>query len=63
MGFVPWIVVRQAEAIRHPQDPIGGSGSAVIQVYYLLIVLTVGGLAATLLAWLWSGEELKARLG
>jgi hypothetical protein len=61
MGVVPWIVVRQAEAIRHPVDPIGGSESAAIQVYYLLIVLTVGGLAATLLAWLWASSELKAR--
>jgi hypothetical protein len=63
MGIVPWIVVRQAEAIRHPVDPIGGSQSAAIQVYYLLIVLTVGGLAATLVAWLWARAELKAHRG
>jgi hypothetical protein len=63
MGIVPWIVVRQAEAIRHPVDPIGGSESAAIQVYYVLIVLTVGGLAAALVAWLWAGAELKARRG
>jgi hypothetical protein len=63
MGIVPWVVVRQVEAIRHPVDPIGGSESAAIQVYYLLIVLTVGGLAAALVAWLWAGAELKARRG
>jgi hypothetical protein len=63
MGIVPWIVVRQAEAIRHPVDPIGGSESAAIQVFYVLIVLTVGGLATTLLAWLWAGSVLKARRG
>ena len=63
MGIVPWVVVRQAEAIRHPVDPIGGSQSAAIQVYYLLIVLTVGGLAAALVAWLWAGAESKARRG
>ena len=61
MGIVPWLVVRQAEAIRHPVDPIGGSESAAIQIYYLLIVLTVGGLAAALVAWLWAGAELKMR--
>lgn len=59
MGIVPWIVVRQAEAIRHPVDPIGRSGSVAIQTYYLLILLTVAGLAAVLAAWLWLDAELK----
>ena len=61
MGVLPWVLVRQADAIRHPIDPIGGSGSAAIQAFYWLIVVTVGALAATLVAWLWSGAELKAR--
>ncbi len=56
LGIVPWIVVQQAEAIRHPVDPIGGSGSAAIQGFYALIVLTVAGLAATLIAWLWTNS-------
>lgn len=60
MGIVPWIVVRQADVIRHPVDPIGGSGSTNIQTYYLLIVLTVGGLAATLVSWLWLNLSLRA---
>jgi hypothetical protein len=59
MGIVPWIVVRQADVIRHPVNPIGASGSTAIQVYYLLIVLTVAGLAATLIAWLWVELELR----
>jgi hypothetical protein len=59
LGIVVWIVVRQAEVIRHPVNPIGESGSAAIQVFYLLIVLTVAGLAATLVAWLWMGAELR----
>lgn len=59
MGIVPWVMVLQAEAIRHPVDPIGGSQSSAIQVFYLLIVLTVAGLAATLIAWLWAGAELR----
>jgi hypothetical protein len=59
MGIVPWVVVQQADVIRHPVDPIGGSGSATIQFFYLLIVLTVGGLAATLIAWFWTGAELN----
>jgi hypothetical protein len=53
MGVVPWIVVRQADAIRHPIDPIGSSGSTAIQGFYLLILLTVAGLAGLLIAWLW----------
>jgi hypothetical protein len=57
MGVVSWLVVRQAGVIRHPVDPIGGSGSAAIQVFYVLIVLTVAGLAATLVAWLWTRES------
>ena len=61
LGVVIWFVVRQADVIRHPVDPIGGSGSAAIQSFYLLIVLTVAGLAAVLVAWLWSGLELKER--
>jgi hypothetical protein len=61
MGVAPWIVVRQAGVIRHPVDPIGGSGSAAIQIFYLLIVLTIGGLAATLIAWLWTGDEMAAK--
>jgi hypothetical protein len=59
MGLVPWIVVAQADVIRHPVDPIGGSGSAAIQGFYWLILLTVAGLAATFIAWLWVGAELR----
>lgn len=61
MGIVPWVMVRQADAIRHPVDPIGGSGSTAIQGYFLLIELTVAGLAATLIAWLWVRAMLKDR--
>lgn len=60
MGIAPWIATRQAEVIRHPVDPIGGSESASIQIFYLLIVLTVAGLAATLIAWLWLKPESLA---
>jgi hypothetical protein len=59
MAVVPWVLVSRAEAVRHPADPIGGSGSAAIQGYYLLIVLTIAALAAILVAWLWTGMELK----
>jgi hypothetical protein len=59
LGIVIWIVVRQAQVIRHPVNPIGESGSAAIQVFYLLIMLTVAGLAAVLVAWLWARAELK----
>jgi hypothetical protein len=61
MGIVPWVVVRQADVIRHPVDPIGGSGSLAIQGYYWLIALTIAGLAATLIAWLWAMAEQKHR--
>jgi len=57
MGIVPWILVRRAEAIRHPLDPIGGSQSESIQVFFVLIVLAVAGLALTLIAWLWLGAR------
>ncbi|MGD2207036.1 MAG: hypothetical protein PVH17_09675 [Anaerolineae bacterium] len=60
MGVVPWIVVQQADVIRHPVDPIGGSESAAIRGFYLLIVLTVAALAATAIAWLWVSAQLKA---
>jgi hypothetical protein len=60
MGVVPWIVVGQAGVIRHPVDPIGGSESSAIQTYYFLILLTVIGLALTLIAWLWAGAESRA---
>lgn len=59
MGVVPWILVQRAEAIRHPIDPIGGSGSTSIQGFYVLIVLNVAGLVAVLLAWVWLGMEMK----
>ena len=59
MGIVPWILVQRAEAIRHPIDPIGGSGSTAMQTFYLLMVLTVAGLALVLVAWLWVGRALK----
>jgi hypothetical protein len=61
MGVAPWVVVNRAEAIRHPVDPIGGSTSASIQDFYLLIVVTVAALALTLVAWLWAGAELDSR--
>jgi hypothetical protein len=56
MGIASWLVIRQAGVIRHPVDPIGGSESVAIQGFYALIVLTVAGLVATLLAWLWTRE-------
>ena len=58
MGIAPWVAVNHVEAIRHPVNPIGGSGSASMQGFYLLIVLTVAALALTLVAWLWIGQEL-----
>jgi hypothetical protein len=61
MGILPWVLVRRAEAIRHPLDPIGGSGSTSIQGFYVLIMLTVASLAAVLVAWLWLGAELRER--
>jgi hypothetical protein len=61
LGIAPWLVVSRVEAIRHPVNPIGGSGSTAIQDFYLLIVLTVAGLAATLVAWLWVGAELARK--
>jgi hypothetical protein len=57
MGIVPWVMVQQVEAIRHPVDPIGGSESASIQLFYLLILLTVIALAMVLVAWLWVRAE------
>jgi hypothetical protein len=63
MGIVPWVMVQQADVIRHPVDPIGGSGSMAIQGFYWLIVLTVAGLAATWIAWLWVGAEWRATSG
>lgn len=59
MGIVPWIVVRRVEAIRHPVNPIGASGSAAIQGFYVLIVATVLSLALILIAWLWISAELE----
>lgn len=61
MGIAPWIAVQQADVIRHPVDPIGGSGSAAIQTYYLLILLTVVGLGLVLLAWLWVRAEWASK--
>lgn len=63
LGIAAWIVTRQAGVIRHPEDPIGGSGSTAIQGFYLLIVLTVAGLAAVLVAWLWVSAEIRAKQG
>ena len=59
MAVVPWILVRQADAIRHPVDPIGGSGSTAIQGFFFLIVVTVALLAGTLILWLWARMEAK----
>ena len=61
MGIVPWILVRRAEALRHPLDPIGSSQSASIQVFFVLIVAAVAGLALTLIAWLWVGVEVREK--
>ncbi len=61
MGIVPWIVIGQADAIRHPADPIGGSDSAAIQLFFQLIVLATVGLAVSLIAWLWTTLELGAK--
>ena len=57
MGIVPWILVQRAGVIRHPVDPIGESDSTSIQIFYVLILLTVIGLALTLIAWLWARAE------
>jgi hypothetical protein len=60
---VPWILVRQADAIRHPVDPIGGSGSTAIQGFFFLIVVTVALLSGTLILWLWAGMEVRTSPG
>jgi hypothetical protein len=60
MGVVPWIVIGQADAIRHPADPIGGSDSTAIQLSFQLIVLATAGLAMSLVAWFWASLELQA---
>jgi hypothetical protein len=60
MGIAPWLVVYQADVIRHPVDPIGGSESTSIQLFYWLIVMSVAGIAAALVVWLWAGLELEA---
>lgn len=60
MGILPWIVIGQADAIRHPADPIGGSDSAAIQLFFRLIMLATVGLAISLIAWLWINLELRA---
>jgi hypothetical protein len=61
LGIAIWIVVRHAEVIRHPVNPIGESGSVAMQVFYFLIVLSVAGLAAVLVAWLWARAELTTK--
>ena len=61
LGVAAWIVTHQADVIRHPEDPIGGSNSTAIQGFYLLIVLTVTGLAAVWVAWLWLSAEIRAK--
>jgi hypothetical protein len=59
LALAAWLAVKQADVIRHPQDPIGGSGSAAIQSFYLLIVVSTAGLTLALLAWLWIGALLR----
>jgi hypothetical protein len=61
LGIASWLAVKQADVIRHPQDPIGTSGSAAIQGYYGLIVLATAGLTVALLAWSWIGAILRER--
>ncbi len=60
LGVTAWTVVKQAEVIRHPVDPIGASDSGAMRVHYILIVLTVAALAATLLVWLWLEMQDRA---
>ncbi len=59
LGIAAWTVVKQAEVIRHPVDPIGASESGAMRGYFSLIVATVAGLAAVLVTWLWL--ELQER--
>ena len=61
MAILPWILVNQADAIRHPVDPIGGSNSSSIQGYFLLIQLTVLALALFLVVWLWARAGQRAQ--
>jgi hypothetical protein len=62
MGIAAWVVVRQVDVIRHPVNPIGASGSASIQLYYLLVVVALAGLALTLVAHLWSRAAGRGEL-
>lgn len=46
-----WALVQNAGVVIHPVDPIGGSASVAIQVFYAGIVLCVILLTAELAAW------------
>jgi hypothetical protein len=60
MGVACWVVVRRAEVIRHPVDPIGTTESEAMRVFFFLIVLTVAGLAVILISWLWLRLQVRA---
>ena len=60
MGVLPWFLVNQAQALRHPVDPIGGSESTILQLLFKLTVVTIAGLAALLIFHLWLRPEAKA---
>lgn len=52
MGGLAWILVRSAGVVIHPVDPIGGSASTAIKVFYAGIVACVLLLAFELALWM-----------
>ena len=52
MGGLAWILVGSAGVVIHPVDPIGGSASTAIKVFYAGIVACVLLLASELVLWM-----------
>lgn len=52
LAVLAWVRVRSAGVVIHPVDPIGGSASVAIKVFYAGIVLCVILLAGELALWL-----------
>jgi hypothetical protein len=51
LAVLAWVLVRSAGVVIHPVDPIGGSASVAIKVFYAGIVLCVMLLATELAMW------------
>jgi hypothetical protein len=57
IGGTVWFLIKGADLLRHPFDPIGGSNSLYYQALFIALMVTVLACAVTVARWRYHAAE------